>query len=101
MINSSSEKKFRVLFLGYYDSVRTHIAEAFLQDLYGENFEAYSGGVEIREPNQYAIDVIAEIGIDLSTYTPENIDDIIAKEFFDYVVTLCDEIERLFLKNIR
>ncbi len=90
-IESFSERKLRVLFLGYYDSVRTHIAKAFLQDLYGEHFEAYSGGVEIREPSQYAINVMAEIGIDLSSYTPENIDDIIGKEFFDYVVTLCDE----------
>ncbi|MFX1598743.1 MAG: hypothetical protein ACFFC5_06735, partial [Promethearchaeota archaeon] len=50
-IESFSERKLRVLFLGYYDSVRTHIAKAFLQDLYGEHFEAYSGGVEIREPS--------------------------------------------------
>lgn len=65
------------------------MAEALLNSLYGEKYEAYSAGIEPREINPYVIKAMAEIGIDISKQRSKSI-----KEFwgqkFEYVITVCD-----------
>ena len=58
--------KKRVLFLCGKNEARSQIAEAFLNSLAGDTFEAYSGGQEIGELNQFAVKAMDEIGIDIS-----------------------------------
>lgn len=82
--------KKRVLFICTHNSARSQMAEAFLNKLYGDRYEAYSAGIEPREINPYVVKAMAEIGIDISKQRSKSI-----KEFwgqrFDYVVTVCDD----------
>lgn len=57
--------------------------------LYGDRYEAYSAGIEPAKVNPYAIEVMAEIGIDISKHRSKSIEEFRRKNF-DYVVTVCD-----------
>lgn len=68
------------------------MAEAFLKTLYQNRFEAASAGVEPTQVNPYAIDVMKEVGIDLSSYRSKSIEEF-RGQVFDYVVTVCDQAQ--------
>jgi arsenate reductase len=78
-----------VLFICTHNSARSQMAEAFLNRLCGDRYEAKSAGITPTQINPYVAKVMAEIGVDLSTHRPKSI-----LEFqgttFDYVVTVCD-----------
>ena len=59
-------EKTTVLFVCVHNSARSQMAEAFLRQLGGEGFEAESAGFEPGEINPLAIDVMREVGIDIS-----------------------------------
>ncbi len=81
--------KQKVLFLCTHNSARSQIAEGLLRTLYGNNYDAYSAGLEPTTLNPYAMEVMKEIGIDLSKQYSKSINDF--KEIkFDFVVTVCD-----------
>jgi len=65
------------------------MAEAFLNKLHGDRYEAYSAGIEPSKLNPYIVKAMAEMGIDVSNQHSKSI-----KEFqeqkFDYVVTVCN-----------
>ncbi|RLF45922.1 MAG: arsenate reductase ArsC [Thermoplasmata archaeon] len=84
-----TEKK-KVLFICENNSVRSQMAEAFLNHLYGEKYEGYSTGIKATNVNPHAIKVMAEIGIDMSKQHSKDISKYAGNEF-DYVVTVCDE----------
>jgi arsenate reductase len=65
------------------------MAEAFLNALCGDKYEAKSAGITPRELNPYVVKVMAEIGIDLSTHRSKSILEF-QRKTFDYVVTVCD-----------
>jgi arsenate reductase len=65
------------------------MAEAYLNKLYGEGYEAYSAGIEPAKINPYVVKVMAEINIDLSKARSKSIEEF-RGEVFDYVVTVCD-----------
>ena len=65
------------------------MAEAFLNKLCGDKYEAKSAGVTPTQINSYVAEVIAEIGIDLSTHRSKSILEF-QGETFDYVITVCD-----------
>ena len=81
--------KKRVLFVCTHNSARSQMAEALLNKLYGDKYEAYSAGVEPREINPYAIKAMAEVGIDISKQRSKSIKEFLGQKF-DYVVTVCD-----------
>ena len=58
--------KQNVLFICTHNSARSQIAEAFLNKLYPEKFEAFSAGIEPSVINPYVVKVMTEIGFDLS-----------------------------------
>ncbi len=65
------------------------MAEGLLRAIYGDRYEAYSAGIEATTVNPYAIIVMKEIDIDISSQrskTPQEFQDTI----FDLVVTVCD-----------
>ncbi len=85
-------KKPKVLFLCVHNSARSQMAEAFLNELAPDEFEAQSAGFEPRELNPLAIKVMAEAGIDISEKKSKAVFDLMKKgEFFAYVITVCDE----------
>jgi arsenate reductase len=78
-----------VLFICTHNSARSQMAEAFLNRLCGDRYEAKSAGVTPTGINPYVAKVMAEIGFDLSTHRSKSILEFQGK-IFDYVVTVCD-----------
>ena len=85
-------KMERVLFVCVHNSARSQMAEAFLNLLSGGRFEAESAGLEPRNLNPLVVEVMKEIGIDISENSTKRVFDfIIAGRLFHYVITVCDE----------
>jgi arsenate reductase len=78
-----------VLFICTHNSARSQMAEAFLNKLCGDRYEAKSAGVTPTQINPYVAKAMAEIGFDLSTHRSKSILEFQGK-IFDYVVTVCD-----------
>jgi arsenate reductase len=66
------------------------MAEGLLQALRGDWYEAYSAGVEPSGVNPHAIQVMEELGIDISMHHSKSIQEFKGMSF-DYVVTVCDQ----------
>lgn len=84
----------RVLFLCTGNSARSQMAEAFLRKYGGDQFEAYSAGLEPKGLNPLTIQVMREAGIDLSGQRSKNVGEYPGKTLFQYLITLCDEAEK-------
>jgi arsenate reductase len=85
--------KAKVLFLCTGNSARSQIAEAFLRKYGGDEFEAYSAGLEPKGITPYTERVKEEVGISLSGQRSKHIKEYMGKVHFGYVITLCDEAE--------
>lgn len=59
-------KKSKVLFVCIHNSARSQMAEAFLNQIAGDRFEARSAGLEPGVLNPLAVEVMQELGIDIS-----------------------------------
>ncbi len=80
--------KKRVLFLCTHNSARSQMAEGLLRSLYGDKYEVFSAGTEPSGVNPNSIEVMREIGIDISKHYSKNVKDFVDEEF-DYVITVC------------
>lgn len=80
--------KKRILFLCTHNSCRSQMAEGIVNHYMGNHFEAYSAGTEATRVNPLAIQVLGELGIDISGHRSKTMDEF-ADERFDYVITLC------------
>lgn len=58
--------KEKVLFICVHNSARSQMAEAWLNYICGEMFEAQSAGLEAGKINPLVVQAMAEVGIDLS-----------------------------------
>jgi arsenate reductase len=86
------EKK-KVLFICIHNSARSQMAEAFLNKLAGDRFEAESAGLEAGTLNPLAVEAMAEIGIDISGNTTRRAFDLLKSgKRFNYVITVCDVV---------
>jgi arsenate reductase len=83
--------KKRVLFVCVHNGARSQMAEAFLNSLAGDRFEAHSAGLEPGVLNPLVVEVMKEMGIDISQKQTKSAFDLFKKgELFSYVVTVCD-----------
>lgn len=82
-------RKKRILFLCTKNSVRSQMAEGLMRHFRGDEVDACSAGVEPYLVHPYAIEVMGEIGIDISTQRSKHIDEFKSTPI-DYVVSLCD-----------
>ncbi|MFA3781575.1 arsenate reductase ArsC [Melioribacteraceae bacterium 4301-Me] len=81
--------KKRILILCTGNSCRSQMAEGFLKS-FDQELEVYSAGTKPAEKiNTKAIQVMKEVGIDISNGIPENVEKYI-NQSFDYVITVCD-----------
>ena len=84
--------KQRILFICVHNSARSQMAEAFLGEVCGDQFEAHSAGLELGELNPLAVEAMREIGIDISQKQTQSVFDVFKSgELFSYVITVCDE----------
>jgi len=84
--------KQKVLFICVHNSARSQMAEAFLNQICGEQFEADSAGLEPGKLNPIVVEAMKEVGIDISRNQTKAVFDIVKSgKTFAYVVTVCDE----------
>jgi arsenate reductase len=69
------------------------MAEGLVKHLKKDILRPNSAGIEKRSVDPLAIQVMDEIGVDISRQTPKLINELKDKDF-DYVVTICDEANR-------
>ena len=68
------------------------MAEAFLRQLGGEGFEAESAGFEPGEINPLVVDVMKEVGIDISQKSAKSVFELYKMgRLYNYVITVCDD----------
>lgn len=82
-------KRKRILFICSHNAARSQMAEGYLHARYGDRFEAFSAGTEASAISPFAIQVMQELGIDISGQRSKDL-----KEFsgigMDIAVTVCD-----------
>lgn len=67
------------------------MAEAFLKKYGGDEFEVESAGFEPGVLNPLAVEVMKEVGIDISQKTTKSVFDLYKKgKLYNYVITVCD-----------
>ncbi|HAV22096.1 MAG: arsenate reductase [Ignavibacteria bacterium RIFCSPLOWO2_02_FULL_55_14] len=82
----------RVLFVCVHNSARSQMAEALLNHIAGDKFEAESAGLEAGTLNPLAVEAMKEMGIDISKKQTRKVFDIyLGDKIFSYVITVCDE----------
>ena len=84
--------KKRVLFICIHNSARSQMAEAWLNRVCGDQFEAQSAGLEPGTLNPLVIEAMAEVGIDISHKGTQRVSDVLKSgTVFAHVITVCDE----------
>lgn len=92
MNSVESHKKIRVLFVCLHNSARSQMAEAFLNRLAGDSFEAESAGLEPGELNPLAVEAMSEAGIDISMNKTKSVFAMYKEDrLYRYVIAVCDE----------
>ncbi|MBU2446690.1 MAG: arsenate reductase ArsC [Bacteroidetes bacterium] len=78
-----------ILILCTGNSCRSQMAEGFLKS-FDKNLDVFSAGTFPAERvSRKAIQVMKEIGFDISHHYPKSVDSFIDRDF-DYVITVCD-----------
>lgn len=78
----------KVLFLCTGNSCRSQMAEGWAKKLHAETIDAYSAGIEKHGLNPNAVQVMNEVGIDISDQFSKDLHDLSGVEF-DLVITVC------------
>lgn len=81
--------KKRVLILCTGNSARSQMAEGILRHEGGDSFVVESAGVNPSSLRLEAIQVMREIGIDISGQRAKSVDEFVGQDF-DYIITVCD-----------
>ncbi len=88
-------RKKKVLFVCVHNSARSVIAEAMLNELCGDDYEAQSAGLKPTDTtvvNPLAIEVLRELGIDVSDYKPRHVFDVVKMgQIFTHVIAVCND----------
>ncbi|MCR4337287.1 MAG: arsenate reductase ArsC [Candidatus Omnitrophica bacterium] len=84
--------KKKVLFVCIHNSARSQMAEAWLNHICGNVFEAQSAGLEAGILNPLVVEAMKEVGIDISHKKTQWVSDLMKSgERFHYVIAVCDE----------
>lgn len=83
----------KVLFVCVHNSARSQMGEAFLNDLGKDYFIAESAGIEPGSLNPNVVEVMAELGYDISQNDTNSVFDFYKQgREYSYVIKVCDEI---------
>lgn len=84
------EIPIKILILCTGNSCRSQMAQGFLQS-FDKKIEVHSAGTfPAARINQKAVEVMAEIGVDISRNSPKSVNEFLDDQW-DYVITVCDE----------
>ena len=81
-----------VLFACSHNSVRSPMAEGLLKHLLGHRIYVDSVGVRPKEPDGFMIEVMDELGIDLSRHRPKSFEDL-EDSSYDLIISLSPEAQ--------
>jgi arsenate reductase len=81
--------KKKVLFLCTGNSARSQMAEGWLRHLASDRFQVASAGTHPVGLNPLAVEVMKELGIDISGQDSKRLDRYLNQPF-DHVITVCD-----------
>ena len=85
-------EKTRVLFVCVHNAARSKMAEAFMNHLCGDSYEAESAGLEPTEVNPLVIKAMKEVGIDISGNMSKSVFNFFKEgRLYGFVITVCDE----------
>ena len=93
----------KILVLCTGNSCRSQMAEGFLRRSMSDQDTIYSAGVKPEPVNQYAVQVMNEIGIDISDHQSNHVNEFLDKSI-DLVLTVCDNAKEscpVFPKTVR
>jgi arsenite methyltransferase len=86
----TDDRKLKILFLCTGNSCRSQMAAGWARHLRPGRIEAHSAGTDPRELDPRAVQVMAEVGVDISGQRPRHVDDL-SDHVFDYVITVCGD----------
>ena len=90
-----------ILFLCVANSARSQMAEGLARRIFGAQVSVHSAGSEPSRVNPYAVEVMAEVGIDIRSHTSKSVETI-DPATVETVVTLCaEEVCPAFLGRAR
>lgn len=85
-------KPIKLLFVCVHNAARSQMAEAFLNHYGKGQFIAESAGIDSGTINPLAIEVMSEIGLDISQNSVDSVFDFFKNQkLYSYVITVCDE----------
>lgn len=82
--------KKKILFLCEGNSCNSQMAEGLMRRFYGDDYEVFSAGVNPIGLNKTAIEVMCEVGIDISNQASKHINEFL-NQHFDFVITVGQE----------
>jgi len=84
----------KILILCTGNSCRSQMAEGIIKS-FDDSFEVYSAGTKpATEVSPVAVQVMQEIGINISENYPKSTDEFVNKSF-EYVITVCDNAKEI------
>ena len=89
-----------VLFACGHNAVRSPMAEAIARHFFGQSIYFASAGVRNGELNPFAIEVMRELGIDISGHRPQTFEEL-HDSSFDLVVSLAPEAHHRAMEMTR
>lgn len=89
-----------VLFACTRNAVRSAMAEALGRHFFGKEIYFASAGIKRGEKNGFALEVMDEIGVDMSQHRPQTFEDL-EEDYFDLIVTLSPEAHHKALEFTR
>jgi arsenate reductase len=84
--------KRRVLILCTGNSCRSQMAEGFWRHLGGDAWEVHSAGLSPMGVNPLAVEVMSELGIDISGHSSDSLERFL-DQAFDLLITVCSNAE--------
>ena len=88
-------RKTNVLFLCTHNAARSQMAEGFLQEYAGDEFEVYSAGFEPWPVHPPVRQVMEEVGIDIADQYAKDVEKYLGEKHFGYIITVCARAEEL------
>ena len=85
--------KIKVLFLCTGNSARSQMAQAYLNHLAGDYFEAYSAGLNPSEIHPLTHQVMNEEEISLENHSSKHLNQYMGKVHFGYLITVCSDAD--------
>ncbi len=83
-----AEKMKRIMFVCKHNSRRSHMAEGYARSMVGDKLEVASAGLEASQVDPLTIQVMQEVGIDISNHTSNALAEFKPQDF-EAVISLC------------